>query len=165
MSMHQNEAILDYSVKDLFGIFIDVAKRDFPGFNEKTAIGTTVEKSVGAYSGKTGKMTIEITDFIKNEVYEITSRSGSGQVFLSRYEFEEIEEKKTKISLVEDEKSVGIFAVINSFVVKFLFKKRIKARFNYFIKGLEAEARVLIEGRENGEGMVIEDINITIEEA
>lgn len=149
MSMHENEVILDYSVKDLFGIFIKVAKRDFPNFKEKTAVGTKVEKKVGAYSGKTATMTVEITDFEKDKVYEITSTSPNGQVYTSRYEFEELEENKTKISLSETEASGGIFAIINSFIVKYLFKKRINRRFEYFVKGLEAEAKDLIERREN----------------
>lgn len=149
MSMHENEAILDYSAKDLFGIFIKVAKRDFPGFNEKTAVGTVVEKNVGAYSGKTAKMTVEITGFEKNKLYEITSLSPTGQVYISKYEFEELEENKTRISLSETEGSTGVFGVLNGFIVKYLFKKRINRRFEYFVKGLEAEAKELIERREN----------------
>ncbi|WP_238884625.1 DUF3284 domain-containing protein [Clostridium sp. YIM B02551] len=150
MSLHESEVILDYSVKDVFSIFAKTAKRDFPGFNEKDPIGATVTKQVGAYSSKTGTMTVEITDYIKNEVYEIRSATSSGSMsYISRYEFTALDENKTKLVLIESEGANGIFSTVNVFMTKYLFKKRIKRRFDYFVKSLENELQALMD-RRNG---------------
>lgn len=138
MANFKNEAVIDYPVKDVFKVILKAAKRDFSNFNKDKAIGTKITKSVGAYSNKTGTMEIEITDFKENEVYEITSSQGL-KVIRSKYSFEPVEGNKTRFILEESENSTGFISGINSLIVGVIFKKRIKRRFSFLIKGLEAE--------------------------
>ena len=86
MTSYKNEAIIDYPVEDVFKLFKKTAKRDFPRFNEKNPIGSKVERQVGSYSVKEGKMLVEITGYEEHKLYEITSRYNR-TTYISRYEF------------------------------------------------------------------------------
>lgn len=133
-----NEAIIDYPVEDIFKVFIKAAKRDFPRFNKENPIGCSVKKEAGSYSSKTGNIYVEISDFKLNELYEIKSTK-KNIVYTSTYKFEKISDTKTKITLEEDQDAPGLMSNFNRFVQNLCFKKRIKRRFSYLIKGLENE--------------------------
>lgn len=44
MKTFKSEALLKYSAKDIFNIFIKSARLNFPNFNEKRAVGTFVQQ-------------------------------------------------------------------------------------------------------------------------
>lgn len=138
MADFRNETIVEYPIKKVFNVILEVAKRDFDNFDEKNAIGTSTEKTVGNYATKTSKMKVEITNYKRNEIYEVTS-SQDDKVFISRYTFEKIDSNNTKIILEEYENSNGFIGGLNSFLVGFLYKKRVNRRFTYLIKGLVNE--------------------------
>ncbi len=136
----KNTVELNYPVEEVFKIFINTAKRDFPKFNEKNPIGCAVTKKTGAYSNKKVDIRVEITDFKKNELYQITSVRDK-MMFVSTYTFEKIDDNKTLFSLEESDNTTGIFGGINAFLQNFLFKKRIKRRFSFLVDGLEREIK------------------------
>jgi hypothetical protein len=136
MATYKNQAIINYPVNEVFKVFKKTAKRDFPKFDEKKPVGVTVERSVGAYSVRSGRMLVEITDYKADEVYEITS-SQENHLYKSRYEFYPVEENKTRLILAESSYSQGIFNYINVLIAGIFFKGRVKKRFKYVISGIE----------------------------
>ena len=136
-----NSVILNYPVNEVFTVFIRVAKRDFPKFNENNAIGCKVIKNVGAYSVKSAKLEVEITDFKKDEIYQITSK-GSSVIYISRYKFEELSEDSTRLTLFEEDKKVGFFPWFNAIIQTIAFKGRVRRRFEIFAEGLETELKL-----------------------
>lgn len=139
-----NSAVINYPVEKVFNVFIRTAKKDFPKFNESNPIGCKVIKRVGAYSAQSAKLEVEITDFKKNELYEIKSSSPSS-VYTSRYSFEAISKESTKITLIEDDVSKGFIPWFNVLIQNLVFKGRVKKRFSYFIEGLLREIDIFDE--------------------
>lgn len=133
-----NSVELSYPVEEVFKLFIRTAKRDFPRFNEENPVGCKVNKKVGAYSAGATTMEVEITGFVKNELYQIVSTNGSIK-YTSTYEFEVIDENTTRLTLVEEDEKPGIFPWFNTLVQSVLFKGRVRKRFIYFVERLEEE--------------------------
>ena len=133
-----NSVELSYPVEEVFKLFIRTAKRDFPRFNEENPVGCKVNKKVGAYSAGATTMEVEITGFVKNELYQIVSTNGSVK-YTSTYEFEVIDENTTRLTLVEEDEKPGIFPWFNTLVQSVLFKGRVRKRFIYFVERLEEE--------------------------
>lgn len=131
-----NSTVVDYPVEEVFKVFIRTAKRDFPKFNEKDPIGSSVIKKVGTYSAKTGTLRIEITDYKLNEKYQITSVRDK-MMYISTYTFDNDGENRTKITLEETEETPGAFQIVNVIIQKVCFKKTVRRRFGAFINGLE----------------------------
>ncbi|MDS0526175.1 DUF3284 domain-containing protein [Clostridium sp. SHJSY1] len=139
-----NSAIIKYPVEKVFNLFIRQAKREFPKFNESNPIGCSITKRVGAYSVQSATLKVEITDYKKNELYQITSTSPD-RIYYSTYEFEIIDENSTRITLIEEDKSTGFFVWFNVILQNILFKNRIKRRFKFFIEGLIREIEIYDE--------------------
>lgn len=139
-----NSAIIKYPVEKVFSLFIRQAKREFPKFNESNPIGCSVAKRVGAYSVQSATLKVEITDYKKNELYQITSTSPD-RIYYSTYEFEIVDEKSTRITLIEEDKSTGFMVWFNVILQNILFKNRIKRRFKFFIEGLIREIEIYDE--------------------
>ena len=135
-----NSVVLNYPVDEVFKVFIRVAKRDFPKFNENNPIGCKVVKNAGAYSAQSAKLEVEITGFKKNEIYQITSK-GSSAVYISTYKFESLSEESTRVTLVEEDKKEGFFPWFNTIIQTIAFKGRVRRRFEMFAEGLEAEVK------------------------
>ena len=153
-----NSAELNYPVEEVFRLFIRTAKRDFPKFNETNPVGCKVNKKVGSYSANSSTMEIEITQFVKNELYQITSTNGNIK-YISTYEFEVIDENKTRLTLVEEDEKPGIFPWFNTLVQSIIFKRRVRRRFIYFVErlGEELEAyRAKIEKNSKSKSIVDE---------
>lgn len=133
-----NSTVVNYPVEEVFKVFIRVAKRDFPKFNEKDPVGCTVRKTVGAYSSKSAEVRIEITDYKKDELYQITTVRDK-LIYVSTYRFKKIDDESTQIDLEEVENTPGLFPGLNTMLQNLVFKKRIRKRFEYFVTGLENE--------------------------
>ncbi|MGO0905062.1 DUF3284 domain-containing protein [Clostridioides difficile] len=132
MKTFKSEALLKYSAKDIFNIFIKSARLNFPNFNEKRAVGTFVQQK------NNKRFKVEITNFEKNRIYEIKT-SNNRESFVTRYELIHIDLENTKLIFTESESDRNIFGKINSIIVRILFGKRQPDEFNNFIKSLELE--------------------------
>ncbi len=138
MTSYKNEAIIDYPVEDIFKLFKKIAKRDFPKFNEKNPIGCKVERQVGSYSVKEGKMLVEITGYEEYKLYEITSRYNR-TTYISRYEFYPINSESTRLVLTEKQSAYGMMSFLNDIIAGIFFKGRVRKRFKFFNKFLIEE--------------------------
>jgi hypothetical protein len=139
-----NSVIIRYPVEKVFNLFLRQAKRDFPKFNESNPIGCSVTKRVGSYSVQSATLKVEITDYKKNELYQITSTSPD-RIYYSTYEFESMDESSTRITLIEEDKSKGFLSWFNVILQNILFKRRIKRRFKFFVEGLIREIEIYDE--------------------
>lgn len=133
-----NSAVINYPIEEVFAMFIKTAKRDFPRFDEDNAIGCKVKKKVGTYSVQSADMEIEITDYKKNELYQIKSTNES-IVYTSTYEFDAVDEKSTRLTLTEEDKKPGFLPWFNVILQNIAFKGRVKRRFVFFIETLVRE--------------------------
>lgn len=151
MSGFKNEMIINHNIDKVFNVFHQTAKRDFPDFSEETAIGTKVYRTVGSYSTKSkNNIEVEITDFKRNEVYEVTTRNHvNGQDFVSRYLFEKVDDDTTMLTLEENQQIQGVFSKANAWLTQFIFKNRVKSRLEYFVESLEKEIEQTQESKEN----------------
>jgi len=138
ISTYKNHAIINASAEAIFNTFLDSIKNDFKHFSEENAVGSKVQKTVGAYSNKSGQVEIEIKAFEKNKVYEIESTS-SNQRFVSRYELEVIDEQTTKLWVTETVETQGFLGSFNDLLVGFVFKKGIKNRFEHMVASLNTQ--------------------------
>ncbi|QNO14648.1 DUF3284 domain-containing protein [Alkalicella caledoniensis] len=136
MSTFKNEAVMNYPVEQVFRVFKETAKRDFPNFDEQDPIGTYVERNIGAYSVKQAKMKVEITDFKNNEIYEISSYQGK-TLYKSKYQFISTGENSSKLILEENQYNEGAVNFLNTMIGAIFFKGRVKKRFKFLIKGLQ----------------------------
>ncbi len=138
MSKFINKGIVNYPVEQVYDLFIQQAQNEFESFDINHPIGTKVRKRVGAYSTKQGVMEVEITNFIRNEIYEITSIN-AGQSYKSTYSFAKLNANQCEITLEESDLSAGVFKSFNAFIVSKMYKSRVKKRFSYFLKNLETQ--------------------------
>lgn len=143
MSTYKNKVVLNYPISAVFKVFRNTAKRDFLKFDEENAVGSSVERNVGAYSIRSTNMKIEITDYKANEIYEITSVQDS-TVYKSRYEFKQLDGQTTEINVVESMNTTGAWNNINTLIAGIFFRGRVRKRFGYFVKGLEGEVENII---------------------
>ena len=140
-------ATINYAVEDVFYIFTRSAKRDFKDFKEESPKGSKITKNIGKYKGKPVECTIEITDFIKNEKYEITTSSEFSKC-KSTYEFKTDKDGKTIITFEETQGSESIFSLMGILFQRFLAKRQFKSRFNNIIENLEAELKTYLSNVE-----------------
>lgn len=143
MRTFKNQTIIEASTESIFNVFLTSIKQDFINFNEEKAVGSTIKKTIRAYSTKSGHIEIAIKAFEKNKVFEIQSTS-SNQVFTSRYELEAIDERKTELTVTEIVVTQGFLGLFNDLFVKVNFKKGIKTRFRYLVNSLKTQLNIEI---------------------
>ncbi|QNO14642.1 DUF3284 domain-containing protein [Alkalicella caledoniensis] len=138
MSVYKNQKVLDYSAKEIFKVFKDSIKSDFKSFNEKKPVGTSAKKKIASGNGKMVDVKVEITGYKENMMYEIKTFYGK-TVYTSKYELIPIEKNKTKLLLTEDQYNPTGFTAINKILANIFYRKKIKARFENLILGLEQQ--------------------------
>ncbi|MGL5151317.1 MAG: DUF3284 domain-containing protein [Clostridium sp.] len=162
----RNSTVINYPVEEVFKVFIKVAKRDFPKFNEKDPVGCSVSKQIGAYSTKSASVRIEITDYKKDELYQITTVRDK-MVYVSTYHFEKVDDDSTELLLEETEDTPGLFPGLNSMLQNLCYKGRIRKRFAFFVQGLENEIESFREKVEKHstpkEDVIDEEVSASVE--
>ena len=86
MIKYENKKIINSTPDKIFNVFINNAKDTFEKINIKNPVGCKTIKEVKRdYKGKKlYKSCLEITDFKKDKLYEITFTT-DGQTFISKY--------------------------------------------------------------------------------
>ena len=134
---------LDYKLEDVFYIFVKAAKRDFPEFNEENPKGIKMTKKIGAYSGQTVECTVEISDYVKNEKYEITTSSQTSKC-VSTYTFKKKDDNSTLIEFKEVQHSNAFIAQMGFWVQRFLARRNAQARYKANMENLENELKTYL---------------------
>lgn len=130
MVKYENTIIIDAKPSEVFGIFLNNAKRDFNKLNINNPVGAKVSKEVSRdFKGKkTSQYETEITNFKKNKVYEVTFRSPK-QIFISKYNLEAVGEGQTKLILTEKFINIQSSSSFMDKMTYILYKGQVKKRF------------------------------------
>ncbi|WP_160692412.1 DUF3284 domain-containing protein [Clostridium sp. C2-6-12] len=136
--------IINYKLEDAFRIFIKNAKKDFSDFNEENPVGCKIKKSIQSAGSKPLDCTIEITDYIKNEKYQITTSTvfttGESKC-VSTYIFKAQKDGTTKLVIDEDQGAEKFMSYATLWLQRFLAKRNFKAKVNNLVESLNNELK------------------------
>ena len=136
--------ILNYEVEDVFRIFMKNAKKDFSDFNEENPVGCKIKKSIQSAAPKPIECTIEITEYIKNEKYQITSStifSTGVSTCTSTYTFKGQKNGTTKLEFEEQQNTEKFLSYMTVLFQRFMARRNFKAKYNNIIDGLNNELK------------------------
>ena len=133
--------ILDYTVEDVFHIFVKNAKKDFSDFNEEDPTGCKIEKNIAPEGAKPIECTIEITSYLKNEKYQITTSTGYTKC-VSTYTFKGQKNGTTKLICEEQQESAKFFGYMSLYIQRFMARRNFKAKYNHIVESLNNELRI-----------------------
>lgn len=136
--------ILNYEVEDVFHIFVKNAKKDFSDFNEENPTGCKIKKTIQSVGPKPIECTIEITEFIKNEKYQITSTTDfttGTSTCTSTYTFKGQKDGTTKLEFEEQQGADKFVSYMTVWIQRFLARRNFKVKYNNIIDGLNNELK------------------------
>lgn len=136
----KTSAILNYGIEDVFYIFVRAAKKDFSTFNEENPKGCKITRKINSYLGQVIECTVEITDYVKNEKYEITTSSQNSKC-VSTYTFKKSKNNSTLLEFKEVQSSGSFILQLGMMTQRFLGKSNVKEKYNVFIESLENELK------------------------
>ena len=136
--------ILDYQVEDVFNMFIKNAKKDFSDFNEEDPTGCKINKSIQSGGPRPVECTIEITEYIKNQKYQITSSTSFATCIstcVSTYAFKGQKDGTTKLIVEEQQSTDKFVSYIMLYIQRFLARRNFKAKVNNLVEILNNELK------------------------
>ena len=136
--------ILKYEVEDVFHIFIKNAKKDFSDFNEEDPTGCKIKKTIQSVGPKPIQCAIEITEYRKNEKYQITSTtefSTGISTCTSTYTFKGQKDGTTKLEFEEQQGTDKFVSYMTVWIQRFMARRNFKAKYNNIIEGLNNELK------------------------
>ncbi|CEP39514.1 DUF3284 domain-containing protein [Paraclostridium sordellii] len=139
MIKYENKKIINANPDKIFNVFLDNAKDTFKKINLKNPIGCKTTKNVERDSkGKNISTSyLEITDFKKDKVYEITFTT-EGQTFISRYMLNKLDNNQTELVSVEKFINNNNPNKILDSITKFFYSSKVKKRFNHIVNNIES---------------------------
>ena len=132
--------IVNYELDDAFRIFMKNAKKDFLEFNEENPKGCNFKKNINTGASKTVECTIEITEYIKNEKYEITT-STSFTKCVSTYMFKGQKDGTTKLIFEENQPYDKFVSYTTIWLQRLMARRTFKAKFNHTVECLNNELK------------------------
>lgn len=135
--------ILEYGVEDVFHIFIKKAKNDFSDFNEEDATGCKFKKNIETGGKKPVECTIEITEYIKNKKYQITTSTSSSNC-VSTYTFKGQKDGTTKLMLEEQQSSDKFISYMSLYIQRFMARRNFKIKYKHIIDSLNNEIKTYL---------------------
>ncbi|OOM74574.1 hypothetical protein CLPUN_38160 [Clostridium puniceum] len=136
--------IVQYELEDVFHIFMKNAQKDFSDFNQENPVGCKIKKNIQSVGSKPIECTIEITDYIKNEKYQITTSTNfttGASSCVSTYMFKAQKDGTTKIIIEEDQGSEKFISYMTLWLQRFLAKRNFKAKMNNIVESLNNELK------------------------
>ena len=135
--------ILEYELEDVFHIFMKNAKKDFSDFNEEDPTGCKIKKSIESVGQKPVECTIEITEYIKNQKYQITT-STSFSICVSTYTFKGQKNGTTKLIFEEQQGSDQFISYMMVYIQRFMARRSFKAKYNNIVESLNNEIKAYL---------------------
>lgn len=132
--------VVNYDIDEVFNIFRKNAKRDFKNFSEDNAVGCKMVRNVTTGGRRPIQCTIEITGYIKNEKYEITTSNDFSKC-VSTYTFKQQINGTTLVTLQEKQSTAKMFQLLTLWIQRFFARQRFKLSFKNIIDGLNNELR------------------------
>lgn len=142
MIKYENKKIINAKPDDIFEIFMDNAKENFKKINLINPVGAKSIKEVKKNSkgSKKSISELEITDFKKNKLYEISFKTDS-QVFISRYVLNKINDTDTELISIEKFINGNNPNKIIDGITKFFYNGQVKKRFKYIVTDIESKIK------------------------
>ncbi|WP_373600861.1 DUF3284 domain-containing protein [Paraclostridium bifermentans] len=142
MIVYENKKIINSTPNKIFDVFLDNAKGTFNKINFKNPVGSKTTKEVKRDSKgkKISKSILEITDFKKDKIYEITFKT-EGQVFISRYVLNKISDNETELISIEKFINNNNPNKILDSLTKFFYSAKVKKRFKYIVIDIESKVK------------------------
>ncbi|CEN78875.1 DUF3284 domain-containing protein [Paraclostridium sordellii] len=139
MIKYENKKIINANPDKIFNVFLDNAKDTFKKINLTNPIGCKTTKNVKRDSKSENISTsyLEITDFKKDKVYEITFTT-EGQTFISRYMLNKLDNNQTELTSVEKFINNNNPNKILDSITKFFYSSKVKKRFNHIVNNIES---------------------------
>ena len=139
--------VVNYSVEEVYSIFMKNAKRDFKNFKEDNAVGCKIVNDIRTGGKNPIRCTVEITGYIKNSKYEITTSNDYSKC-VSTYTFKPQTNGTTLLTLQETQSTPKMMQFITLLIQRFLARQRFKASFNNIIASLNNELKRYYENLE-----------------
>ena len=142
MIKYENKKIINSTPDKIFNVFINNAKDTFEKINIKNPVGCKTIKEVKRdYKGKKlYKSCLEITDFKKDKLYEITFTT-DGQTFISKYVLNKISKNETELICIEKFINNNNPNKILDNITKFFYNSQVKKRFKYIVSDIETKIK------------------------
>lgn len=138
MSQYNIKTIVNYPLERVFKVFIDLNKREIPKFNDKSPVGCSNTRTIKYVAKQKMEMTTTVTGYEKNKLYEVTNSINEDK-YISKFNFAEIDDNSTEISLSEIQDMRGITSRMTLLVEKIGAKKKLKNKINNLKEILEQE--------------------------
>ncbi|HCW53731.1 MAG TPA: hypothetical protein DG753_08355 [Clostridium sp.] len=132
--------VVNYNVEEVFNIFNKNAKRDFKNFKEDSAVGCKMIKDITTGGIKPIRCTIEITGYIKNVKYEITTSNDYSKC-VSTYTFKPQTNGTTLLTLQETQSTPKFMQFMTLLFQRFLARKRFRESFDNIILSINNELK------------------------
>lgn len=142
MIKYENKKIINAAPDKIFDVFMDNAKDTFKKINIKNPVGSKTTKDVQRDSKgkKVSTSYLEITDFKKDKVYEITFTT-EGQTFISRYVLTKISKDETELNSIEKFINNNNPNKILDTVTKFFYNSKVKKRFKHIVNNIDSKVK------------------------
>jgi Domain of unknown function (DUF3284) len=124
---YKTSIIVNHSIDKVFKAFIDLNRMELPKFNKNNPKETTYKKVVKQVRQRKIEMLTEITEYEKNELYEVTNTIENDK-YITRYEFKELSEEKTEILILENQEASNVVTKGSLLIQKFFAKKKLKEK-------------------------------------
>lgn len=137
--------IINYKLEDAFHIFMKNAKKDFSDFNDKSPVGCKINKTIQSVGPKPLNCTIEITDYVENEKYQITTSTNFNTGVsncVSTYMFKAQKDGTTKLVIEENQNSEKFISYATLWIQRFLAKRNFKAKVDNLVESLNNELKI-----------------------
>lgn len=154
--------IVQYELEDVFRVFMKNAQKDFSDFNPENPVGCKIKKDIQSVGSKPIECTIEITEYIKNEKYQITTSTNfttGASSCVSSYIFKAQKDGTTKVIIEEDQGSEKFISYMTLWLQRFLAKRNFKAKINNLVESLNNELKTYFSNieRSKSKNKSIED--------
>ncbi len=138
MSQYKIKTTVNYPIKRVFKVFIDLNKREIPKFNDKNPVGCSNKRTIKYVAKQKIEMVTTVTGYEKNKLYEVTN-SIDKDMYISKYIFTEIDSNSTEISLSEIQDIKSFSSKLTVLIQKIGAKKKLKSKINNLKEILENE--------------------------
>ncbi|MBE6053134.1 MAG: DUF3284 domain-containing protein [Clostridium sartagoforme] len=138
MSQYKIKTIVNYPLERVFKVFIDLNKREIPKFNDKNPIGCSHKRTIKYVGKQKIEMITTVTGYEKNKIYEVTNSINEDK-YISIYNFKQIDNNSTEVSLCEIQKVKAFTSKITILIGKISARKKLKNKMKNFKDVLEGE--------------------------
>lgn len=124
---YKRSIIINYSIDKVFKTFIDLNKMELPKFNKNNPKETTYKKVIKQVRQKKIEMVTQISEYEKNELYEVTNTIENDK-YTTRYEFKKLSEEETEILILESQEVSNVITMGSLLLQKISAKRKLKEK-------------------------------------